>query len=128
MTTSTEVVSAEAGEGGGLRLALSDGTTREVDHLMLGTGYRVDVKRYPFLGADVLADLRVVDGYPVLGRGLETSISGLHILGAPAARSFGPTMRFVSGSWFSAAKLAEEVASQRTPLRRRFATAINSRQ
>ena len=126
LTKATEVTRAES-LGDGLKLTLSDGSTREVDHLMFGTGYRVDVKRYPFLGEDILADLRVVDGYPVLGRGLETSISGLHILGAPAARSFGPTMRFVSGSWFGGATVAQEVGHQRTPLRRRLATATNSR-
>ena len=35
---------------GQLRLSLSDGSEREVDHLMLGTGYKVDVARYAFLG------------------------------------------------------------------------------
>ena len=47
MTTSTEVIGAETA-GDGLRLTLSDGTTRDVDHLMFGTGYKVDVTRYPF--------------------------------------------------------------------------------
>ena len=27
----------------------TDGHERHVDHLLLGTGYRVDVARYPFL-------------------------------------------------------------------------------
>jgi hypothetical protein len=50
--------------------------------------------------------VRRVGGYPILGRGFESSIPGLHFLGAPAAWSFGPTMRFVSGSWYAARQLA----------------------
>ena len=41
---------------------------------------------------------------------------GLHFLGAPAAWSFGPTMRFVSGGWYAGRALSRAVASApRTP-------------
>jgi FAD-dependent urate hydroxylase len=109
VTLATEVTRAER-EGDALRLYLSDGTTREVDHLMFGTGYRVDVTRYPFLSESILRDLRVANGYPVLRRGLESSLPGLHVLGAPAAWSYGPTMRFVSGSWFGGREVARALA------------------
>jgi hypothetical protein len=95
---------------GQLRLSLSDGSEREVDHLMLGTGYKVDVARYEFLDDGILADLRRVDGYPVLRRGLETTVPGLHMVGAPAAWSFGPINRFVSGSWFAGRAVAGAIA------------------
>ncbi|HET6865188.1 MAG TPA: FAD-dependent oxidoreductase [Solirubrobacteraceae bacterium] len=109
MTTATEVTRAvPAGEQ--LELTLSDGTTRAVDHLMFGTGYKVDVRRYPFLSETLLTDLKVVDGCPVLRRGFESSIPGLHFLGAPAARSFGPIMRFVSGSWYGGSRVAQGIA------------------
>jgi lysine/ornithine N-monooxygenase len=98
--------------GDALTLALSDGSTREVDHLMFGTGYKVDVARYPFLDGRIVARLRRVDGYPVLARGLESSVAGLHFAGAPAAWSFGPIMRFVSGSWYSGRAIAREVAGR----------------
>jgi hypothetical protein len=97
---------------GQLRLSLSDGSEREVDHLMLGTGYKVDVSRYAFLDEGILADLRRFDGYPVLQRGLETSVPGLHMVGAPAAWSFGPINRFVSGSWFAGGAVAREIAGR----------------
>lgn len=112
MTTSTEVTSAEP-NGDGVRLTLSDGTTRDVDHLMFGTGYKVDVTRYPFLSDSVIRDLKVVNGYPVLRDGFETSVPRLHVVGAPAARSFGPIMRFVSGSWYGGSRLARAVADCR---------------
>jgi FAD-dependent urate hydroxylase len=112
LTTASEVTSAELA-GQRLRLTLSDGSGREVDHLMFGTGYQVDLPRYPFLGEPILRDLRVVGGYPVLRRGLESSVPGLHILGAPAARSFGPTMRFVSGSWYGGSRVAQAILQRR---------------
>jgi FAD-dependent urate hydroxylase len=112
LTTSTEVTSAEQ-HGDGLRVTLSDGSRREVDHLMFGTGYKVDVTRYPFLSDGVARDVKAVNGYPVLGKGFETSVPRLHILGAPAARSFGPIMRFVSGSWYGGSRLAQSVSDQR---------------
>ena len=83
--------------------------TRRVDHVMLATGYRVDISRYEFLSAGVLRALRVSDGYPELGAGLESSVAGLHFLGAPAARSFGPLCRFVSGTSFAAQALTRRI-------------------
>lgn len=97
---------------GGLELALDDGARLSVDHLLLGTGYRVDVRRYGLLDADVVGRLRLAGGYPVLGPGLESSVPGLHFLGAPAAWSFGPIMRFVSGSWYASRALAQRVVGR----------------
>jgi hypothetical protein len=79
---------------------LDDGSERTVDHVLLGTGYRVDISKYEFLAAELLQSIRRFDGYPWLKEGLETSVAGLHILGAPAARSFGPLMQFVSGTHY----------------------------
>jgi FAD-dependent urate hydroxylase len=102
---STTVLSARQTDAG-LRVELSGGETRTVDHMLLGTGYRVDVARYPFLAPELVRAVRRVGGYPVLRRGLESSVAGLHFLGAPAAWSFGPIMRFVSGSWYAGHSLA----------------------
>jgi FAD-dependent urate hydroxylase len=111
VSTGVEVIAAEA-DRRAIRLSLSDGSSREVDHLMFGTGYRVDFTRYAFLGEDIVDALRRVDGYPVLRRGLESSVPGLHIVGAPAAWSFGPIMRFVSGSWYAGRAVAREIAGR----------------
>lgn len=99
-----EVAAVSAGQGG-LELVFRNGRTTVVDHVLLGTGYRVDLARYSFLSGDVLSEVRQVDGYPVLGRGFESSVPGLHFLGAPAAWTFGPLMRFVAGTSFTAAEL-----------------------
>ncbi|HLI78826.1 MAG TPA: FAD-dependent oxidoreductase [Candidatus Binataceae bacterium] len=90
-------------------IELDDGTHREIDHVVLATGYKVDVSRYGFLSPEVLDRLKVDQGYPRLSLGLESSIEGLHFMGAPAARSFGPLVRFVSGTGYSARALAHAI-------------------
>jgi FAD-dependent urate hydroxylase len=93
-------------------LDLSDGGKRCVDHVMLATGYQVDVSRYEFFSAGLLKALRVNDGYPELAAGFESSVPGLHFVGAPAARSFGPICRFVSGTPFTARALTRSIAEK----------------
>jgi len=87
-------------------LVLDDQTERVVDLVLLGTGYRVDLARYSFLGGPLLERIRQRDGYPVLTRRFESSVDGLYIIGAPAAWSFGPLMRFVAGSDFASRRVA----------------------
>lgn len=110
LTVGTEIRAATPRAEGGLRVRLSTGGLRDVDHVLLATGYRVDIRRYPFLDRALLAALRRAGGYPLLQRGMETSVPGLHIVGAPAAHSYGPTMRFVSGSWYTGRMLARALA------------------
>jgi FAD-dependent urate hydroxylase len=89
-----------------------------VDHVLFGTGYRVDVSRYPFLAPSLVDGMQRAGGYPVLRRGMETSVPGLHIIGAPASWSFGPIMRFVAGGWYGGQSVARRVgeADRRRPL------------
>lgn len=103
---------------GALTLTLSDGAQREVDHLVLATGFAVDVRKYGFLRPELADSIALIDGYPVLGPGLESSIPGLHFLGSPAAYSFGPVMRFVTGTWYAAPALAARLRGRRQPLLR----------
>jgi hypothetical protein len=98
--------------GDKLRVELDGGEVRTVDHLLYGTGYRVDIGRYPFLAPDLVEAIRQVNRYPVLRPGLESSVPRLHFLGAPAAWSFGPIMRFVSGSWYASRSLSRAVTGR----------------
>jgi hypothetical protein len=109
VTTGRRVVSLHPA-GDQVTVSLDDGTTRKVDHVLFGTGYRVDVRRYPFLDVPLADGIATARGYPVLRPGMVSSVAGLHFLGAPAAWSFGPTMRFVAGGWFGGASLARAVA------------------
>lgn len=103
--------------GAGLQVTFADGGQRTADHLLLGTGYRVDIARYPFLAPSLLTRVRRANGYPLLRRGMESSVPGLHFVGAPAAWSFGPINRFVSGGWYAGRALARVVADGRQPRR-----------
>ena len=94
-----------------IRVRLSDGSERTADHVLLGTGYRVDVSKYGFLAPELVQSMRRFHGYPCLTEGLETSVPGLHILGSPAAWSFGPLMQFVSGARYAAQALARHVTT-----------------
>jgi NAD(P)H-nitrite reductase large subunit len=96
--------------GDRVRARLSAGPEITVDHVLFGTGYRVDVARYPFLAPSLVSRIARAGGYPLLGPGMETSVPGLHIVGAPAAWSFGPIMRFVSGGWYTGRSVARRIA------------------
>ncbi len=105
ISTACSVVAATPA-GSELRLELDSGASRRVDHVLLGTGYRVDISRYPFLPPELCRSVAQSDGFPKLSRGLESSMSGLHFLGAPSAWTFGPLMYFVAGTEYAARSLA----------------------
>lgn len=106
-------VALVAPAGDAVQLALNDGSTRRADHVLLATGYRVDVARYPFLGARLVEVLRCVNGYPELAQGFESSVPGLHFVGAPSAWSFGPVMRFVAGTVYTGLALTRRIVADR---------------
>jgi hypothetical protein len=76
------------------------------DHVIAGTGYRVDVARIPFLDRSLVGQMRQRRGLPVLSRRFESSVPGLHVVGLAAAHEFGPAMRFVYGADFTARRLS----------------------
>jgi FAD-dependent urate hydroxylase len=115
MTFNHQVTEARP-DGGGVLLALDDGSRRRVDHVLLATGYKIDVSQEPVVGGSLQATLRLHNGNPVLGAGFESSIPGLHFVGAYSAWSFGPIMRFVAGTAFTGRAIAKHV--RRPPTRR----------
>ncbi len=102
-------IAAAQVRGGRVEVTLDDGSRREADHVLMATGYRVDIAKYSFLPAAILGRVRQVDGYPVLSTGFETTLPGLYVIGAPSAWSYGPLMRFVAGSEFAAPTLARAI-------------------
>jgi len=97
--------------GDEVQLKLDDGTERRVDHVLLGTGYDVDIARYQFLSRELAAQVRRLGGYPDLSFGFCSSVSGLHFIGATAARSFGPLLYFVAGTEFASRGLASYIST-----------------
>ena len=108
-TTDTHVVSANR-VGDAVRLLLSDGSVREVDHLMVGTGYRPDVARLEIIHPSVAAEIDVANGFPVLNKWFESTVPGLHFVGGLAGYTFGPICRFVAGARIAAQQVAQRAA------------------
>lgn len=108
------LVAAEPGYGV-VRLRLIDehGWPEDivVDHVLAATGYRVDLRRLDLLEPDLRRSLRVFAGAPVLTSGFESSTPGLYFTGLAAAPSFGPLLRFVTGTAFAARRLTAAVAA-----------------
>jgi hypothetical protein len=68
------------------------------------------VSKYEFLAPELAQSIHRFNAYPRLKEGLETSVPGLHILGAPAAWSFGPLMQFVSGARYASHALTRFIS------------------
>ena len=111
MLPTTHVRKAEP-KGTGVRLAL-DGpgpANLDVDHVIAGTGFRVDIDHMTYLPQEVRARITTFSGYPVITRAGESSVPGLYFVGASAAFGLGPSMRFIAGTHNIAAQLTRSVA------------------
>jgi FAD-dependent urate hydroxylase len=97
--------------GAGVSLRLDNGAKLKVDHVVLATGYRVDISKYRMLAPELLHRVDCVDGSPVLSAGFESSVPGLHFVGSSAVMSFGPLMRFVAGTGYAASALTRAVVT-----------------
>lgn len=96
-------------QAGKVRLSLRglDGATREIraDHVIAGTGYKVDLARLGFLDSETRSKIKCAAGSPILSTSFESSVPGLYFAGLSAANSFGPVMRFAFGAGFAAKRL-----------------------
>jgi thioredoxin reductase len=96
-----------------LQLRDANNETREVvaDHVIAGTGYKVDLLRLPFLGQSLFNDIQLEQTSPILSSNFESSVSGLYFIGTCAALSFGPLLRFTFGAGFTSPRLSRHLAS-----------------
>jgi FAD-dependent urate hydroxylase len=110
ITTGRNVISAGRA-GDRIKLSLDDGRQLIADHAVLATGFSIDICRYQFLASELMASISRAEGFPRLTPAFESSVQGLHFIGAPAAWSFGPLMRFVAGTEFTARALARGISA-----------------
>jgi hypothetical protein len=82
----------------------------DADHIICGTGFRVDLARLSYLPDELRGRIATLNGYPVLSRAGGSTVPGLYFAGAPAAVSLGPSERFIAGTHNAAAKLARSAA------------------
>jgi Pyridine nucleotide-disulphide oxidoreductase len=105
-------------EGGRIRLTLRkrDGTTsgQSYDHVVAGTGYRVDINRLEFLDKSLRSEIACVKNTPILSTRFQSSVRGLFFVGPVAANSFGPMMRFAYGAGFASRRVAGALKPRRS--------------
>ncbi len=107
--TSGVEIRAAVPVGDRLQIELSDGTSRLVDHLIAGTGYRPHIDRFGFIAPELRAAVQTVDGFPVLNGGFESSVANLYFVGAIASYNFGPLCRFVAGTRVTASQITHHI-------------------
>ncbi len=105
----TSLVACGISCDGAVTARLSNGVRLEVDHVILATGYRVDMRNVTFL-ASLLEGVQLVDGYPALDPEFQTSVPGLYVTGLAATRDFGPFFGFVVGAPVAARIIGDATA------------------
>ncbi len=109
----TEVRHAEVRNGQVVLQVESRNETSSIaaQHLIVATGFGVDMAKHSFLSQELLESLFLVGGWPELTRNFETNVRGLYVIGPAAALSFGPVMRFVYGAKYGAPQLTRHISS-----------------
>ncbi len=91
---------------------VSDGGTLRADHILLATGYTVDISKLMMIHPSLLAEIKTDMAVPILSHWFESSVPGLYFIGLTSLRAFGPLYRFVAGCGAAARRVATSVARQ----------------
>ena len=102
---------------GAVDVALSGGDRIRADHVILATGYQVDLSRLPMIDPALRARIKTHKGSPVLSGSFETTVPGLYFVGVSAWRVSGPLYRFVLGCKAAAPCVARSIMRQQRRLR-----------
>ena len=108
---------------GKVDVTISDGTKVRADHVILATGYKVDINKLPMIHPSLRAEIKMDKAIPILSHWFESSVPGLYFVGLTSLRTFGPLYRFVVGCKATAQRVASSVARKKA--RRRIACAVN---
>jgi cation diffusion facilitator CzcD-associated flavoprotein CzcO len=85
------------------------------EHVIAATGFVPDVRRLSFMSERILGQLQTAGNTPVLSSSFQSTVPGLYFVGAIAANSFGPVLRFIVGAKFAAPRIANHLASSFRP-------------
>jgi thioredoxin reductase len=108
---SCRILSANrAGERVRLALEQPSGPSElETDHVICGTGFKVDVDRMDILDPALRASIAREGAAPRLDAHYQTSVAGLFVVGIASAPTFGPVMRFMFGAKHPALTLSRHL-------------------
>jgi cation diffusion facilitator CzcD-associated flavoprotein CzcO len=102
--------------GGDLLVRLDNGDELAVDHVLYATGYRVDLRRVPFLAAgNLLPRIERRDGFPLLDASLRSTVPGLFFTSLPATRDFGSFFGFTVAVRASARVIGQAIQPRQGP-------------
>ena len=101
-------------------VALSSASSIRADHIVLATGYGIDLDRLTMIDPGLRANIQTVGNVPRLSHWFESSVPGLYFVGLTSMPAFGPLYRFVAGCPATARRVAESVARKTAGRRRSF--------
>ena len=99
---------------GRLRATISDGAQVSAHHIILATGYTVDLTKLGMIHPALRAEIRTDRAIPILSHWFESSVPGLYFVGLTSLRAFGPLYRFVAGCGAAARRVADAVTRDRS--------------
>ncbi|MFD2442667.1 NAD(P)-binding domain-containing protein [Bacillus sp. CGMCC 1.16607] len=83
-----------------IRLVLSNGTEKIVNHIIAATGFHINIDKVPFFDQSLLMKIEREEDYsqfPKLNESFESNVPGLYFAGPLSSHSHGPTFRFILG-------------------------------
>ncbi len=114
---------------GKVDVTISDGAQLRVDHVLLATGYKVNIDKLTMIHPALLAEIKSDAAVPVLTRSFESSVPGLYFVGLTSFRAFGLLYRFVVGCDATARRVAKaearRVARSRTVMSESLASSAS---
>jgi cation diffusion facilitator CzcD-associated flavoprotein CzcO len=119
-----QLCTAEAPRGR-VELQITDQTGQPkvliADHVIAATGYRFDFQKLPFLRQGLKSQIRHEEKMPRLSSNFESTVAGLYFTGIASANSFGPVMRFLAGTGYTARRISTHLAKIHRSQTRPFA-------
>jgi cation diffusion facilitator CzcD-associated flavoprotein CzcO len=116
----TRLAACDVQPGGEMVAQLDCGERLVVDHIILATGYKVNIDQVPFLASgNIAAALATRNGFPVLDEQFQANLPGLFITSMAASQDFGPFFAFTISTRTSAKLIGAAIAAEGSTIQAR---------
>jgi thioredoxin reductase len=117
----SEQIVAMDGRDDHVNATLSGGSTIRAHHILLATGYQVDLNKLTMIDPYLRREIeRAAGAIPRLSDSFETSVPGFYFVGLSSVHAFGPLYRFVAGCPAAARRVSDAIARSAAGRRRFF--------